>query len=171
MAVLLLRLPWTAWRAAHKQRLSIHDTAVLHLRVRITDLDWYGHMNNGRFLTSMDLGRTDLATRIGLLGVFRSHRIQPVVAGATIRFRRSLTAFRRYELHTRIVGWDDRWTFFEQRFVRHDGTLAALAYAKVALRTRDGAVAPARALALVGWAGPAPALPDEIGRWQSVDAS
>jgi acyl-CoA thioesterase FadM len=171
MAVLIFRLPLTAARAARRAALPLDGTSVLRMRVRPTDLDWYGHMNNGRYLTNMDLGRTDLAGRAGLLRAFRRERIQPVMAGATIRFRRPLEAFQRYELHSRIMGWDDRWTFFEQRFLRSDGKLAALAFAKVAVRGADGLVSPADVAALVGWQEPSPELPAEVEAWQRLGAS
>ncbi|MDC4227572.1 MAG: thioesterase family protein [Candidatus Manganitrophus sp.] len=63
------------------------DTSVLTLRVWPTDLDINAHMNNGRFLTVMDLGRLDLIARtpLGKTVVLRS-RWQPIVASAFIRY-------------------------------------------------------------------------------------
>ena len=42
------------------------DESVLKFRVWPTDLDVNFHMNNGRYLTIMDLGRVDLMLRTGL---------------------------------------------------------------------------------------------------------
>ena len=41
-----------------------------------------------------------------------------VVVAETILFRRSLTLFQRFEIETRIVGWDERAFLLEQRFLR-----------------------------------------------------
>ena len=53
--MLLLRLRWLRAR-----RISIWDTARTPFRVVPTDLDLLRHMNNGKYLTLMDLGRMDL---------------------------------------------------------------------------------------------------------------
>ncbi len=60
----LLRLLLTArWRG----RLGPLDESVLKLRVWPVDLDVNLHMNNGRYLSVMDLGRVDVILRTGLL--------------------------------------------------------------------------------------------------------
>lgn len=168
--VMGLRYPLAGLRSLRGSRLDMLDEGVLRMRVRLTDCDVNFHVNNGRFLTLMDLGRIDLVGRSGLLGVFRREGWSAVAAGATIRFRRELRLGARYQLHTRIAGWDADWTFFEQRFERADGTLAARAYAKVAVLDRDRArVAPSRVVSALGVARESPTLPDELLRWQSTD--
>jgi acyl-ACP thioesterase len=52
-----------------KTRTSIMDVHSVWFRVLPNDLDTNLHMNNGRYLTIMDLGRTDAILRSGL---FRS---------------------------------------------------------------------------------------------------
>jgi acyl-CoA thioesterase FadM len=169
--ILALRLPWTAWRGRWKPALPIDGTSVLRMRARPTDIDLYRHINNGRFLTLMDLGRTDLAARTRMLRVFAQQRWRPVAGGATIRFRRPINILRRYELHTRVAGWHDRWVFFEQVFL-HGDTLHARGYVKVAVLGRDGRpVDMGEVLAACGWEGPAPELPAGITAWQASDAS
>ena len=45
-------------------------------------------MNNGRYLTLMDLGRADLVIRSGLWRAVLRHGWAPVVSAVKIRFRR-----------------------------------------------------------------------------------
>src|SRR5687768_16441057 len=45
------------------RRMRMHDTSVLRFHVWPGDLDFFGHMNNGRFLTLMDSGRFDIMAR------------------------------------------------------------------------------------------------------------
>jgi acyl-CoA thioesterase FadM len=138
------------------------------MRVKFTDLDVYRHMNNGRYFTNMDLGRWDFIARTGLLRAFARERFRPLMAGGTIRYRRSLDPFVRYELHTRIAGLDDRWTFFEQRF-ELDGQLAALAYAKVAIRHRGKLMDAINVFEICGLGIPKSALPDAVRAWQASE--
>jgi len=57
------------------------------------DLDVFMHMNNGAYLTIMDLARTDMMMRSGLVKKAAKRRWYPVVAAETIRFKRSLKLF------------------------------------------------------------------------------
>jgi hypothetical protein len=54
---LWLRLFWLALALLWRRKLDPrHDVSRLTFRVLPTDLDLNGHMNNGRYLTIMDLG-------------------------------------------------------------------------------------------------------------------
>jgi len=53
----LIALVFTAWRATPFR--STDDVSRVHARVWPTDLDLSLHVNNGRYLTLMDLGRSD----------------------------------------------------------------------------------------------------------------
>lgn len=126
----------------------------LTMRVWLNDLDLNRHMNNGRYLTLMDLGRVHLLGKAGVLkeALFSKHWM-PVVANLAIRFRRSLALFRRFELVTRIVGWDDKWFYLEQRFEIEDKgekKLAAIAYLRSGFRSASGVVSPREVLQLAG---------------------
>ena len=64
---LILRLIFIIVRARYRPRLQPFDISVVHMRVLPNDLDLQLHMNNGRFLSIMDLGRVDLMIRTGFL--------------------------------------------------------------------------------------------------------
>jgi acyl-CoA thioesterase FadM len=104
-------------RSRRKPTLGIHDVGRLELRVVATDLDVLGHMNNGVYFSLMDLGRMDLMIRAGLWKKFMDKGYYPVMANETATFRKSLTHGTKFVLETRIVGYDDRAVYAEQRFV------------------------------------------------------
>ncbi len=145
------------------------DECVLAFRVMPADLDINLHMNNGRYLQIMDLGRFDYIIRAGLFAEMRRRRWMPLVGSETIRFRRSLAPFRTYQLHTRLVYWDDKWFFFEQRFTAR-GELIASAMVKGLLRGREGNVAPAAVLVVGGHVLEAPPAMSGIDDWNEADA-
>lgn len=93
------------------------DVVSTTFRVLPTDLDVYGHMNNGRYLSISDLGRWDLLRRTGLWPELRKRGWYPVVASSTITYRRSLDPWRRFVIESRFLGVDGRDVFLEQRFV------------------------------------------------------
>lgn len=105
------------FRSRRRSPLGIHDVGRLNLRVVLTDLDVLGHMNNGVYFSLMDLGRMDLMIRAGLWKKFIAKGYYPVMANETATFRKSLTHGTKFVLETRIVGYDDRAVYAEQRFV------------------------------------------------------
>lgn len=114
----LLRVMLSAWV---KPRLGILDTSELSFRVWPLDLDLNWHMTNARYLSMMDLGRTDLLIRAGMSGLVLRERWLPVVGNTHIRFRRSLRPFQRFTLKTRLLCWDDKWLYMEQQIESEEG--------------------------------------------------
>lgn len=144
------------------------DESLLTLRVWPTDLDINAHMNNGRFLTVMDLGRLDLIARTPLGRTVVTFRWQPIVAAALIRYFRPLNPFQKYQLRTRVVGWDEKWFFVEQRFERN-GELMAIGFVKGLFRNRRGNVPIADVLKAVDLTVSSPDLPAAVKSWQEAE--
>ncbi len=168
--VLGLRYPIAGIRAMRKPPIELLDEAVLDMRVRLRDCDVLMHVNNGRYLSLMDIGRIDHSGRSGLIREMRRRGWGAVAGGATIRFRRELRWRSRYALRSRPLGWDDRFFYWEQVFERADGQLAARAYAKVALLDADGRrLDPADAMHELGFAPTSPPLPAGVAAWQSSE--
>lgn len=138
---LWLRLLWLLLTSRRRPRIALpDDTSVLAFRVLPHDLDLSLHMNNGRYLAIMDLGRLDLLLRSGLGRAVWQNRWTPVANAAFVRFRRELRAFDRYRLETRVVGWLEQAVLIEQTFVfaggEREGQVAACALFKGALYDR-----------------------------------
>jgi acyl-CoA thioesterase FadM len=150
--------------------LGITDESRITLRVWPNDLDVNVHMNNGRYLTIMDLGRLDMILRSGLARLVARRRLAPVLAGAQVRFRRSLGAFEQFTLRTQVLGWDAKWFFIEHRFERR-GELVCLAVVRGAFLERGAAVSPAELVGFLGHDGASPPLPHWIADWQAVEAA
>lgn len=139
---LWLRLLWLLLAAARSRPLKLPDDAsVLSFRVWPHDLDLSLHMNNGRYLSIMDLGRLDVLVRSGLWRAALQNKWTPIASAVAIRFRRELTAFQSYRLVTRLVCWDSTLVVMEQIFFIHggtrDGQLAARALFKGGLYDRQ----------------------------------
>ncbi|MEO0618908.1 MAG: acyl-CoA thioesterase [Pseudomonadota bacterium] len=134
----LIALFFTAFRAPKLARSD--SVSSLTGRVWPNDLDTSLHMNNGRYLTLLDHGRTDWLIRSNLLKPVLKNGWTPVVTTASVRWIREMRFWTRYRLETRIVGWIDTQVFFEQRIYaetgRRAGQLAFLAVLKAGLYDR-----------------------------------
>lgn len=138
------------------------DISAIVLRVWPQDLDVNLHVNNGRYLTFMDIGRFDLLIRSGLGARITRERWQPVLTGVNARYRRSLGAFQRFRLETKLAGWTENSLFMEHRIIplsgRHKGEVAVTATVR-AVMLKDGRKLPAaEMLASLGPLPPSPPL-------------
>lgn len=134
---LWLRLLWLIVSALWRPRLAIpFAMSRLDFRVWPHDLDTSLHMNNGRYWTIMDLGRTDLMVRSGLWRPVLREGWTPVVSAGQIRFRRELRPFQAFGLETRLMFWDDRRFVMEHRLLTGNGTVAAIALVQAGLYDR-----------------------------------
>ena len=156
------------WRAGRGCNPAEEFMQVRRLSMRCwpTDLDFNFHMNNGRYLSIMDLGRVDLMLRAGLLGpILRQKKWMPVIAASTVRYRRATAPFEKFELETRLVGWDERWVFLEQRFFGASGRVNAIGLVQAAMTSKGGRVPTSELMELVGVApdtdGKPPAYVDD----------
>ncbi|MSW98142.1 MAG: thioesterase, partial [Actinobacteria bacterium] len=98
---LVFRVIWLFFRSRFRSRLAAEDTAITPFRVWPTDLDGLGHMNNGKYLSIMDLGRMDLMLRSGIWPRLKRNGWYPVLAGQTIAYFRSLNPWQSFQIHTR----------------------------------------------------------------------
>ena len=148
---------------------------MLGFRVWPHDLDTSLHMNNGRYWSLMDLGRTDLMLRTGLWRAVLRHRWVPVVNAGTIRFRREMRLFRAFRLETRILCWSENWLVMQHRMLMdgRDGSevVAAVALARGALYDkRARAYVPvARLLGEMGVTAESPEPSPEVAAFLASD--
>ena len=162
---LYLRLIWLNIRVRFRPRLSLWDTAVTPFRVWPSDLDVIVHMNNAKYLAIMDLARMDLMMRSGAWATLRERDWYPVVAGQTISYFKSLNPWQRFEVHTRILGLDDRWGFLEQRFMRGDKLYARAIVRSRFLKKSGGSVSHDELESIFGALDQGAGIPEWVHEW------
>ncbi|MFM0237998.1 thioesterase family protein [Paraburkholderia phytofirmans] len=166
---LLLRLLLLIFTSRRRSRLHVLDTCVTPFRVWLNDLDVLLHMNNGRYFTILDLARVDLMMRSGLWRQLKAQGWYPVVTLETMRFHRSLELGNRYDVRTRVIGWDEKHIFIEQGFVRDDAQVALAVVRARFLKRSGGVVTTAELMQLSGVTQSSPALPEWVARWSEAE--
>ena len=114
-----------------------NEITLIKMRVLPTDLDLLMHVNNGVYFSFMDFGRWDAIFRNGVYDLSRKKGWYSVVAGETIRFRRSLKLWDKFTLETKILGYDEKYFFIRQRFLLK-GELMASGLVKVRFLKKTG---------------------------------
>jgi acyl-CoA thioesterase FadM len=178
---LWIRFLWlliaTAWRPTLDPRTA---TSRLMFRVLPNDLDINMHMNNGRYLTIMDLGRIDLVLRSGLGRAIWKNNWAPTLGAVVIRYRQELRPFERYRLETRLSAWSESVAVMEATFVvasgPRRGRVAARALVKAGFYDRKKRTQiPVRRLVaelgLTGAESASPPLTPEIEAFLAADSA
>lgn len=173
---LWFRLIWLLLTSRFRPSLVLPgEASLLSFRAWPHDLDTSLHMNNGRYWTLMDLGRTDLVLRSGLWRAVLRHRWVPVVNAGTIRFRREIRLFRPFRLETRILCWSEHWLVMQHRILTtgRDGApiVAAIALVRAAIydRRAKAYVPVARLLAETGVTTESPAPGPEVAAFLAAE--
>ncbi len=150
--------------------MPLHGVGRIRLTTLPTDIDVLQHMNNGRYLSLFDLGRWDLLTRTGLLGVMKERGWYAVVSSETVTFRRSLELWQRFDVESRLIGHDDRAVFMEHRAVI-DGEVYARAIVRARMLRRSGGMVPHdEVFAAVGTPSGLPDIDEWIHEWAAASA-
>jgi len=169
---LIAYLVTARWRPA----LALPEgVSVLRFRAWPTDLDPSVHINNGKYLSLMDLGRLDLMVCAGLWRAILRHRWTPIASNVFIRYRREIRPFQRFRLETRLLTWDATNVVMEQVFILEsgprDGQIAARALFKGGIYDRGArAFVPIERLMIeTGARGDAPEATAEVAAFLAAE--
>ena len=159
--ILFIKLTWR-----RRSTLKINDVSRIDFRVWPSDLDIYNHMNNGIFLTIMDLGRFDQGLRTGIWQLWNKLGWYPIVVNSTISYRKSLEPWQKFTLETKVIGWDDIAYYIEQRFVRNGEIYARAIMRGRFLKRSWGILTPQEVMdGSGGWPGEKPVVPEWVKNW------
>jgi acyl-CoA thioesterase FadM len=167
---LYLRLLWALLRSARLQPIEPGDWIERRLRVLPNDLDINGHMNNGRYLTIVDLMLVEYFVRSGFAKAMLKAGWRPMSGGAFITYRKGLKPWQRYRIRFTLAGADHSWNYMRFEFLREDGTLCAAGYMKGAAVGRDGLVPNRRSYAKLGREFVHSTLPQAVQHWLAAEA-
>lgn len=134
------------------------------------DLDFWMELNNGRTLTLYDLGRIPMAKRVNLLKAISENKWGLAVAGASVRYRKRVLMFQKFQIHSRAIGWDDRFLYIEQS-IWTKGECANQALYRAAVTSQDGIVPPEKVAVAMGVGTQSPQLPEWVQNWVAAEAS
>lgn len=152
------------WRT--RPKLKINEVSKITLRVWPTDLDLYMHMNNGVYLTLMDIARYDQGLRTGFWQQWNKRGWYPIVVNSTISYRKSLEPWQKFDIETKVIGWDDIAYYIEQRFVRNGEIYARAIMRGRFLKRSWGILTPQEVMeGSGGWPGETPEVPQWVKDW------
>lgn len=168
---LYLRLLWTLLRSLRLPPITLGDALERSLRVLPNDLDINGHMNNGRYMTLVDLMLVEYFVRSGFARVMLRQGWRPMAGGSFITYRKGLKPLQRYRLRFCQEGADTHWNYMRFEFLREDGTLCAAGYMKGAAVGHQGLVLNECSYATLGLPFEPMELPQAVRHWLAAEGS
>jgi acyl-CoA thioesterase FadM len=164
---LYLRLIFCLLRSWRSPRFAVGQTLERQFRVLPNDIDINGHMNNGRYLTMLDLMIVEYFIRVGLASAVIKKGWRPMSGGSVVSYRRGLKPLQSYTLRFRIDACDTQWNYM--RFEFFDGQkVCAMGYMKGAVVGKKGFISNAESYAAIGQPVYAAAMPSAVQHW--IDA-
>jgi acyl-CoA thioesterase FadM len=167
---LYLRLLWTVLRSWFLPKLKIHDVIERPLRVLPNDIDINMHMNNGRYLTLVDLLMLEFFVRTGYAKVLLAQGWKPMSGGSIVSYRRGLRPLQAYTVRYRLAACDEVWNYMHFEFVSN-GSVCAAGYMKGAAVSKHGFVKNTQSYALLGLPVPSDPLPAAVQHWLDSERS
>jgi len=117
------------------------------------------NMTHVQYANLAILGRISILYRNFRQGM--QEQVRGVIGGVTIIHLHGLRLFQKFELNTRVVGWDERWFYFQTDF-EHQGMLMCTVLTRFLMSNWKGPMPTAELLEKIGVPAEPPPLPPEI---------
>ncbi|WP_394130882.1 thioesterase family protein [Shewanella maritima] len=163
---LYFRLIWMfLWRIRHCNHVDFLGTSRLSYRALPFDCDINMHVTNSRYPAFLDLARTYMLAEMGLLKRFLKLKWLPIVNASEFTFIKDIKPLQKFEIETKMCGWDEKYFYIEQRFVSERG-LHCIAHVRGVFVCKGKQVPITDLVAEAGFQGEAPQLPPEVVKWK-----
>ena len=165
-----LRLARVLISKKFQPKLNFHsrDCDVIPMMVWPQDIDPFMELNNGRYVTLLDLGRYGYGSRVDINTFLKNNQWSLTITGTYNEYRYRLRLFQSFQLKTNIIGYDSNWFYFFQKIERKGKTHMA-SVVKYAFTSKKGIVKPEEVVKAMGESYDPTQLPKwvtEIGQHQ-----
>ncbi|KAI5299875.1 hypothetical protein KEM55_001299 [Ascosphaera atra] len=162
----------------------------------MTEMDYNLHKSNSTYFSDLDISRTALVTDLYTPGVELIRRdldkqlddsgrkkypggIFVVLGSVYCSFKKAIVAYERYEMQSKVVGWDEKWLYVVTFFLRPEKkkgqgkTLLAVGISEYVTKKGRFTISPSKVLAASGLLPPRPGGADMgvAGTSSAVDSS
>jgi acyl-CoA thioesterase FadM len=167
--LLLFRFLLIMFVSRFRSRVGAFDSSVVRFTVMPWDCDLNIHLNAGRYVSFMDISRIEFMGRMRVFSKIIKRGWRPVAGGCVMRYRRSLLPFERFDLRTRVLGWDEKWYYMEH-VAERNGAMCAVGVMRLLIKGKDGNVPPSEVNKLTKEGDiPSPQLPEFVLRWRELE--
>ena len=160
----VIRMAKEIWVNRNAGPINLGEFHISHHICWPWDLDLWLELNNGRTLTLYDLGRHVLAKRYGLVSLLKSKNWSMPMAGASVRYRRRIQIFDRFEMRSRCLCWGELF-YIEQSIWKKNGECAGQIVNRSAFANHAGIISPDKVMRELGESLEPPQIPNWVASW------
>lgn len=150
----------------------IFDSVSIYSHAPAYEADYNLHKSNSTYFSDLDESRTALMTKLYASGMRTGskqleaagyHGHTNVILGSVhTSFHKEIKPYERYEVRSRVLGWDQKWCVIGTFFIRpapnkKDEVLLASSLSKYVTKKGRYTVAPEKCLRAAGWLPERPA--------------
>ncbi|MDO6775099.1 thioesterase family protein [Shewanella sp. 3_MG-2023] len=163
---LYFRLFWLfVWRIRHCNHIDFLGTSRISYRALPLDCDINMHLTNSRYPAFLDLARTYMIAEMGLMKRFLKLKWLPIVNASEFTFIKDIKPLEKFDIETKIVGWDEKYFYIEQRFVSNRG-VHCIAHVRGVFVCKGKQVPISKLIAEAGYDGAMPVMTAEVVKWK-----
>lgn len=144
---------------------DLFDRVSLKRRPTLFDMDDTWHMSNASYLKFMTRGRLEHTIASGLYKQMAAQRCRILLANSEITYIKALQLHQDFYLRTRLLGWDEKYLYYDQRLDTED-TLYTHALLRCVPQHQKNTLTPRVFLEMTGFNRLSPALPEYIDSWK-----
>lgn len=163
----MLNLISAARRRKHPPTHDLFDVVSLDFRVGLLDIDLNLQLSTGKYGRIMDRCRLEHAVLTGLLHRTVTARANTVVANTEVAYIRELRPYQQFQVHTRLLGWDDKYSYYDQRF-ESQGKLHTHALHRLAHMYGGKPISLRTFQEMTGLNRRSPPLPEYVEDWKTL---
>ncbi len=115
----------------------------------------------------MDLGRLYYAAQLGVAKLFIKQKWNGILNAIELTFIRPIRPFQKFTIATRVIAWDEKYYYFEQRFISKH-TLYAVALVRGVFLHHGKKVPMEKIQHIIGQQVPPPEFPEVIKLWKEL---
>lgn len=151
-------------RFLFRRRRPVLEADRVSYRVWPSDVDRNAHMNNAKFLRVANYARRTFWASCGVWRAAFARKANLIVTATSVRYRRELRLFAKYDVVSQLKYWDDACFYTEHRFEK-DQFVHAVMYCKY----RVVGATPSELLRAVSCDTTRPDLPPDLDAFLAYD--
>lgn len=151
-----------------KPTASLYDETHHTFITKPWHIDYNIHVNNAVYLKYFEHGRWAHSVVTGTLKKCIKEKYNFVVASIEVGYFREIGPFKKMTTKTRLVGFDEKYAYFNQSIFDQKGKLYTNAMVKAALIHKGKSAPATETMEKLGYPAPTTPLPAHFETWRQV---
>lgn len=143
------------------------DTITRTFRVGFRHIDFNLHINNAKYLMFLEKARWDHAIQTNTFNPLLKNKLNFIVAGVEVGYIREIGLFKKFDVETTYLGWDEKYFYLEQKCVVK-GKLCNYSLVKAVFVQKGKVVSPNKVMEILPIEQRPQQLPEHMQIWKDL---